>query len=188
MNSLQFGSLSPTLSFRAYPSEIEIVSSYDQAVNRPAIEAHLPLYDEQDGNELDRLSRAVQRSVERYTGIDATKRTRVAFWQQPQPVINIPTRPVHQVLSVEQKINNQWVAINHYETEGLKQVSIRLQFSRPTRVMYESGYDTVPDELAQAILQEIAYQYKNRNDPNESPANLINGISEPTRNTLATLI
>lgn len=183
-----YPSLSPTRIYQVYPIENKAIGSYNQAVFRDDIEAHLPIYDDNDGARLDRLSRSVQHSIEKYTARDLTPRTRQAYWQSPAMIIRFPVRPVNSLLMVEQYDGHDWVVEEYDYNDGNALGGIKLNHLRPTRITYTSGFSEVPEEFVQAILQEIAYQYKNRNDPDESPATTKYGLSMPTISALATLL
>lgn len=178
-------SLSPTLTYQLRPKQVTIIGDAPaDAVSGNDVKLMLPVYDNQSTLIIERLIKSVQRRVEDFIDIDTTPRTRQAWWQFPAQVIELPYGTHGDVTSVERYENKEWVAFEDYEVEGLTYKQLRLErIGLPLRVMYQSG-TSVAEQVNQAILQEVAWQFKNRNDPNQSIAETRSGLSIATINIL----
>jgi hypothetical protein len=183
-----YGSLSPTITLDKYPSEIIVTSSVTQAVTVDEVKVVLPVYDNQTLTFIEMLIPSVQRRIEDYVNRDTTLRTRMALWSNPDPIIILPYGVHGNVSYVERYEDGHWVDYEDYEVYGLnyKYLDIK-KTGKSVRVSFQSGGGNY-EEMKQAILQEIAYQFKNRNDPNEAPAVSKSGLSIPTLNILAGIV
>jgi len=133
--------------------------------------------------------------IERYINQDATPRTRIAYWNLPQRIICLPYGPHLSTITVKQRANvrddyitrvldtDYWIV-----DDGLQFKKIELNYQQHTQVEFVSGPGSVPDQLQEAIIQEVAFQYKNRNDPDMTAPQMVGGLSLPTYNMIKNLI
>jgi hypothetical protein len=209
-------SLSPTITYQIRPIQVSVLSyslltdaqgniitdpqgtfiTEDQvdtptsAVTSAQVKTMLPVYDNQSATIISRLITSVQRRIEDYIDIDATLRTRMAWWSVPARRIELPYGTHGDILSV-QRYNvhtNAWEDYTDYRVFGLDYKVLELgNNGHQIRVTFKSG-SKLNEQLNQAILQEISYQFKNRNDPNMEPALTHAGLSIPTLNILTGIV
>lgn len=195
MRNLQYGSLSPTRTYTAHPNYCEYTTSITLAVTVDQAKAELPVYDTQSDAQIQRKIFAVQTMIERYINRDATPRTRIAYWSLPQEVIYLPYGPHLSTITVKQRPSSR----DDYETktvdedywivdDTLQFKAIELSKQQPTQVTFISGPGSVSEQLQEAILQEVSFQFKNRNDPDLEPPEMVGGISRVTYNMIKNLI
>lgn len=178
-------SLSPTITYHRYATDISIDGSYGVAVTNSEVKDVLPVYGDIDAVIIDRLIDSVQTRIEDYINIDATPRTRIAEWECPANVIELPYGSHGDIILVERYENKEWVATTDFEVLGLTYKRLRLaKIGKPIRVTFESG-TSENKQVNQAILQEVSYQYKSRNDPNMETAETRSGLSVATLNILS---
>jgi hypothetical protein len=181
-------SLSPTRTYQIRPTQVSVVSVVTDAVTANDVKLMLPVYDNQSALIIARLIKSVQRRVEDFIDIDSTLRVRKALWQDPARTIELPYGTHGDIISVERYANGVWAEYEDYELEGLDYKSIVLDdIGAPIRVEFQSGVDT-NEQLNQAILQEVAWQFKNRNDPNQAAAEVRAGLSVSTINILTGVV
>ena len=183
MNHLPYYSLSPTLTFQRYPYQTRIQGEVPMCVSLADVKGELPVHDGNSDNLIARKILSVQYAIERYINRDTTQRQRVSLWTIPERRIKLPYGP-HVITQVRQQVSGEW-AVAEYTQEGLEFKEIVLDYRYPTEVTYTSGYENVPEYLQDAVIQEVAFYFKNRNDPGEVAAETINGLSLPTLNLLA---
>lgn len=188
MNSLPYGSLSPTLTFYRWPNSTELTSEVAPCVSVPEAKAELPVYDDISDLGIHRKILSAQQAVENLVNRDTSKRERRSLWLRPKRVISLPYG-VHEILQVEQQTSSgAFSNITNYEVIGLGYLEVELEALYPTRIRYNSGADHVDPILKEAVLQETSYYFKNRNDPNEQSPEIINGVSAITMNLLSNYI
>jgi len=188
MNNLSYGSLSPTVDYSAIADSVEQMSRADVAVSPSSVKPYLPVYDDDDDEIIFDLAADAQAAVERYADVHTTKRMCRAEFLRPLRRIKLPFGP-HTVVKVEQRssVDEEYEETQDYKTVGLNFLSIELMYRRMTRVTFESGCEAVPRQITTAIKQEIAFKYKNRNDPEQVAAESRAGLSVLTRNSLDVL-
>jgi len=182
IESLQYGSLSPTRVFQVNPIETITIGPVPVVVSMQEMKTALPVYDNQSQTYLETLLPSAQRRVEDYINRDTSVRQRQSLWTQPERTIRLPYGK-HDIELVEQYIGEEWVEVTDYKIIGLHFLSLRLNALYPTRVTYQSGGD-YPADMKTAIIAEVSWHFKNRNDPNEVSAATRSGLSEPARNIL----
>lgn len=189
MNSLPYGSLSPTVTFFRWPNSTEILSNVNACVTIAEAKEELPVYDNSSNVAIERKILSAQQAVENLVNRDTTERERRSLWLQPSSVISLPYG-VHEILQVEQQTqsNGAFSNVTDYEVIGLDYLHIRLRGLYPTRIRYNSGSNTVSSIMKEAVLQETSYYFKNRNDPNEQSPEIVNGVSAITMNLLSNYI
>lgn len=183
MNHLPYYSISPTVTFHRYPYQTKIVGVVQACVEIDAVKGELPVYDDNSDSLLARKILSVQYAIERYINRDTTLRQRVSLWSHPERRIKLPFGP-HVITEVRQEINGV-LQVVEYTEQGLEYKEIVLNGRYPTQVTYTSGHASVPEYLQDAVIQEVAFYFKNRNDPNEAMAESKGGLSLPTLNLLA---
>lgn len=187
MNALPYGYLSPTITYYKYAQQTETLSNVvDLAVSIEQAKEELPVYDDVSDDIIARKIASAQRAVEEYLNKDTSYRLRRSLWLTPQRLIEVPYGK-HVIVSVEQQteFGGEFVTTERYKEIGLDYKSLLLEAQYPTRVTYDSGGGSVDEIFKEAILQEVSYYFKNRNDPNESAPETLNGLSLVTQNLLA---
>jgi len=187
MNTLPYQSLSPTITFYKYAQQTEVLSNVvSLAVTVAEAKEELPVYDDLSDTLIQRKIASAQRAVEEFLNKDTTVRLRRSLWLTPQRLIELPYG-VHDIQLVEQQefFDASFIETTDYHEVGLDFKSIRLEYMFPTRVTFSSGNNNVEDIFKEAILQEVSYYFKNRNDPNETAPETVNGLSLVTQNLLA---
>lgn len=187
MNSLPYGSLSPTISFSPNPDSVETLERGESPVSLTELRKFVSLYDDTDDNLVLTLSQGVLNQLELYANIHATHSVARALYMYPQRYISLPFGPHNDVLTLERYENKVWVASTDYNVIGLNFKRIELYDRRPVRVTFESGCDTIPPEMLSALYQEVAFRYKNRNDPQVVAAESAKGLSNTAREAMRLL-
>ena len=194
MRALQYGTLSPTRTFTKDPVFCDMTTTPALAVSVADVKAELPVYDSNSDDQIERKIRAVQTMIEKYINRDTTSRSRIAYWASPQEIIALPYGP-HTITTVEQRLTpkdtyvaqvvdeDYWVLDSSFDY-------LQLQLSKiyNTRITFTSGSASVDDVVQEAIIQEVAFQFKNRNDPDLTIPQTMGGLSVPTYNMIKNLI
>lgn len=188
IESLQFGSLSPTITPSKYANESAVIPSDGLLVPIAGadVKPFLPVYDSNSDYIIRGIIDGVTKKIERFINRDTTERVRVSLWALPEREIKLPFGP-HKNIVVEQYVNDEWQEVNSDEfvVFGIERKSIRLHYAYPTKVTCTSGFEECPADVKQAIMQETAFQFKNRNDPDEVQAATKLGLSIPTLNLIS---
>ena len=194
MRALQYGTLSPTRTFTKDPVFCDMTTTPSLAVSVADMKAELPVYDENSDDQIERKIRAVQTMIEKYINRDTTSRSRIAYWASPQEIIALPYGP-HTIVQVEQRLTPKDTYVVQVVDEDYWVVDtsldyLQLQLSKiyNTRILFTSGSATVDDVVQEAIIQEVAFQFKNRNDPDLTIPQTMGGLSVPTYNMIKNLI
>lgn len=160
----------------------------------------LPVWDGESDAHITALVTAVQEQIGRYIKIDLTRRTRQSYWNNPYNLLKLSFGPHYTISSVilKDKYGNSatLTAGTDYVVLGddgyYKQIEI---LQRPISgnqfyVTYQSGYDAgdCPDAIRMACIQELNLQYKRRQDGNQQPVTIINGLTAEARVLLETYI
>lgn len=187
IDALQFGSLSPTIT----PSRVADQTTTEfGALQLPSpatlseVKPFLPVYDDNSDVLIQGIIDGVTKKIERFIRLDTTERTRISEWFLPQRLIDIPYG-FHSDIVVEQYVGDEWRTVENPIIIGLTKKSVRLHYGYQTRVTCTSGFADCPADIVQAIIQEVSFQYKNRNDPNEVQPETRNGLSIPTINLIS---
>jgi len=164
------------------------------AVSVADVKAELPVYDSNSDDQIERKIRAVQTMIEKYINRDTTSRSRIAYWASPQEIIALPYGP-HTIVQVEQRLTPKDTYVVQVVDEdywvldsSLDYLQIQLSKIYNTRITFTSGSATVDDVVQEAIIQEVAFQFKNRNDPDLTIPQTMGGLSVPTYNMIKNLI
>jgi len=192
-----FGSLSGVYSFNTWPSEITVgEGKRNYPVGLGEAKAMLPVNTDMHDTLIGLLIAGTTGQVERYIGRDTYPKERVAQYERPATVINLPYGPHGSVASV-QAIDSDGnittlTASTQYIVEGIEFKRIRLigVGAYMLRVTYASGYGAgeCPEEIRAAIMQELSLQYKNRQDPNAPARTVVNNLTIEARNLLLSFV
>jgi hypothetical protein len=156
---------------------MQVLEDYkNYAVNVNDAMTFLRVYDNQDPDSIFMLIEAASEQVEKYVQRDTYTRVRQGYWDNYGAQIWLPYGPHGDVTEVK--------AVTTDGIETVLQVGTQYRVSRTTWkiidilerkgeqlfVTYESGYSagTCPQAIRAAILQEVSFQYKNRQDPNQT--------------------
>ena len=194
MRALQYGTLSPTRTFTKDPVFCDITSTPTLAVSVADVKTELPVYDDNSDAQIQRKILAVQTMIEKYINRDTTSRSRIAYWASPQEIIALPYGP-HAITTVEQRLTPKDTYVTQVADEdywvldsSFDYLQIQLSKIYNTRITFTSGSATVDDVVKEAIIQEVAFQFKNRNDPDLTIPQTMGGLSVPTYNMIKNLI
>jgi len=194
MKQLQYGSISPTRSYTRHPIFCDATTTPALAVSVADVKAELPVYDANSDNQIERKIHGVQAMIEKYINRDTTVRSRIAYWGAPQEIIALPYGP-HTITKVSQRLTPKDVYVEQTIDEtywivddALDYQEIQLSKIYNTQVLFTSGSATVDDQIQEAIIQEVAFQFKNRNDPDLTIPQTMGGLSVPTYNMIKNLI
>jgi uncharacterized phiE125 gp8 family phage protein len=175
------------------------INPIDTRITVPAVElpltvaeamSFLRIYDVQDADFLGMLLSAITDQVERYIGSDTQLKTRQSYWERTGGYVVLPYGPHGAVTSVvsrdEDNVDTTLVAGTDYVVEGMGYKKIRFYNKTGGQILatYQSGYTNCPDAIRGAILQELSFQYKNRQDPNTPSRISVNGLTLEARQLL----
>lgn len=192
IRSRQYGSLTGARTFQLFPSDNEVVSVDDENyLAIPLQEAKKVLRVKTDADDvfIESLIRGVTDQIERHIGRDIQPKVRLAYWSRPNFYVKLTHPPVNEIVSVvnvDEDGNEEELASDSYTVTGLA-FDRAIHFSQKPhilKVQYECGYAKCPDAVKAAIHQELALQYKNRNDPNSPQVVSVNGLSIEARHLL----
>ena len=193
--SRRYDSLTGVWTPSVYPQQTIItVKATDLPVTLAEVKNALPVFDSADDNYIALLINAVTDQIRRYIGQDIVQVTRQSMWFRPYRDNYLSYGPHGTVTSVisqsEDGTNTTLVSGSDYYVQGLDFKRIRLINFGLNGVYllatYQSGYtgDNVPEAMKAAIIQEVALQYKNRQDPDLPSRVSVNGLSLEARHLL----
>ena len=190
----QYDSLTGSWTPQRYPAQtIVSTKNVDWALTLGQVKDFLRVNDSFDDLYINLMLEAVSEQVERYIGLDTYVRTRQSYWERVGGQVWLPYGPhttVSSVVSIADDLTETvLVAGTDYVVHGLeyKKISIDNATGTYLRVTYLSGYPAgeCPSAIKGAILQEISFQYKNRQDPNTPSRVSVNGLTLEARQLLA---
>jgi len=192
-----FGSITGVYSVNTWPSEIIVTDGErNYPVGLGEAKAMLPVNTDMHDTLIGLLIAGTTGQVERYIGRDTYPKERVAQYERPATVINLPYGPHGAVESVQAidsdgNITTLTPSVD-YIVEGIEFKRIRLigVGAYMLRVTYASGYGAgeCPEEIRAAIMQELSLQYKNRQDPNAPARTVVNNLTIEARNLLLSFV
>lgn len=191
----RYNSLTGVWTPSVYPQQTEVVTkAEDLPVSLALVKNALPVFDNADDNYITLLIEGVTEQIRRYLGRDIAKVTRRSMWWRPYQDNYLAYGPHGVVTSVvsqsEDGIDTTLVSGSDYYVQGLEFKRIRLiNFGLDGVYLfatYESGYAAadIPAAMKAAIIQEVALQYKNRQDPDLPSRVSVNGLSLESRHLL----
>lgn len=188
MNHLPSGTLSPTITQYVWPNHTKVIGQVTPCVGVEQVKKELPVYDDFSDESIDRKVLSAQTRIEAFVNRDTTIRTRQSLWVVPARIIHLPFGK-HEIEKVEQQtqFDGDYIETEQYSVIGDEFLSLVLQSQYPTRITYKSGYSSgdIDSIFIEAVVQETAYYFKNRNDPDEAPPLTYAGLSEITLNLLS---
>lgn len=197
----QFDSLTGVNTSSIYPTETLIVpdtQSEFTAVSLEEAKAILPVYDNNSDGYITTLMRGVEDQVGRYIKLDLTKRQRTSYWKNPQRKLKLSFGIHAEITSVIAKdmygnqtslVFNTDYVISGMQFKELYILSANIDVDS-IQVTYWSGYDAgaCPEAIKLACIQELNFQYKNRQDANNPTVAIVNGLTMESRMLLETYI
>lgn len=183
---IRTGTLTGVYNPQKWPSQCEVTTANEAwPVSVGEAMTFLRVYDQQDPDTISMLVEGVSVQVERAIQRDTYIRTRTAYWDMYGGQVWLPYGPhgtVTQVKAITREgvetVLTEGVDYRVYRTT-FKIIDI-LQFKgEQLEVVYESGYGAgeCPQAIRAAILQEISFQYKNRQDPDLGSGISYNGLT-----------
>lgn len=182
----QYNTITPSIRFTSYATDTKVLSEpAPSPVTSEEAYRFVPIHDKVSDKLVVRLIEGATQKVENYIKRDVTPKLREALFVYPKNRIFLPFGIHGDVLELVE-INSEGketpLQEHEYVIEGLETKSIVLKRNMySVRVTYESGYKDCPDAIVGAILHEYSLLYKNRNDPNQAPRQIINGLSVEAR-------
>jgi hypothetical protein len=191
IRSRQLGSITGTPSLQFHPEEDVVLSMEDSEFMLISLEEarlFLRVKGTADDTYIERLIKGVAFQLERYTAKDIHPKERLAYWSRPNFMVKLPVNPVNEIVSVKSIDTNgveQEMPTSDYELVGIEHIAIRFHVM-PVRlkVQYKTGYSYAPEPFRAALQQEVALQYKNRQDPSTAEASSAGGLSIEARHML----
>lgn len=190
MFSRQYSSLTGSQTFSRFADQTKVLEKpIGVVLTLESVKNFLRKRDDTDNEHILILLRGVTDQIERYCGVDLVTKTRLAYWKFPFSTISLPYGIHGDVLSVigidSQGDGHTLVSGVDYTVEGVdyKEIVLHRSFLSVT-VTYKSGFDSCPEAIKAAILQELSFQYKNRSDANMGRIILVNGLTAEARNLL----
>lgn len=187
----QFGNLTGTERRQYFPEEDKVLSVADSEFKLISLEdakIFLRVKTSADDVYIERLILGVTYQIERYIAKDTQPTVRLAYWSRPNPVVRLPVEPVTEIVSVKEVTssgNEVDVPAENYQIFGIEHLAIRFHVLPYTlKVQYNSGYEKAPEAIKTALMQEIALQYKNRQDPSQPESPATGGLSVEARHAL----
>lgn len=111
-----------------------------------------------DDDYLTGLITASRKYLERYTGLSFGPKVIVAVVRNELGGVELPYGPVIGITSVKDEDGEDV----DYKATGLNFKRISSPQSRYLQVTYSAGYETLPEDLQRAILEECAFRYSFR--------------------------
>lgn len=124
--------------------------------------AHLNIDFSDDDAMLTKMIKSCRLALEAYTGVSIVSKEITALLQNGKGGIELPYGPIAEdsVTAVDSYGNEASVVLKGFNYQ-------KLDYPRgEVTVTYETGFDSVPEDLKLAILHEIAYRYENRGEEN----------------------
>lgn len=122
-----------------------------------------------DDTLLTRYNTAARSRIENYTGLSLAPKTLRTIVRNELGGVEIPYGPVIAVTAMEYEDGTD-LAITDYAIRGNQFKTIETPYRCYLRVTYTAGYTVIPPELAQAIIEQVVFMYKNRGDQQQEYA------------------
>lgn len=104
---------------------------------------------------------AAVKKLEKYLGVSICARTWKCQFTNGAGDIELPYGPVTDITSLTYK-DGTAVDEDDYETTGFDFLSIDTLFTDRMIIIYEAGYEDLPEEIELAIKQCVYFWYENR--------------------------
>ena len=178
-----------------YPDETRITAqASDLPITLAMMKTVLPVYESADDNYITLLIDAVTEQISRYIGQDVAQVTRQSIWYRPYRINYLPFGIHGNITSVvsraEDGTDTALVEGTDYYIQGLDFKRIKIDDLALNGAFlvatYQSGYTAgnIPAAMKAAIFQEVALQYKNRQDANLPARVSMGGLSIEARHLL----
>lgn len=190
LRARQYGSLTGSRVFTRYATGTKVLTEpSDLAVPLALMKDVLRKYDSNDDAHITLLIKAVTEQVERYCGYDFRPKERLSYYLYPKPDISLPRGPhatITEVKAINELGDETVLTLDEdYYVDGFQQFDLRLRrYYHALEIEHSSGYENIPDAVQEAIIQEVSFQYKNRNDPNMGRVTSVNGLTLEARHLL----
>lgn len=107
---------------------------------------------------------AARKRAEKYCGISIVFHTWKDCFTNGAGDIEFRYGPIQSITSLAYKDDGTVVDEDNYETTGFDFQTLDTVYSDKMILIYDAGYEEVPEEISLAIKQMVAYWYKNRAD------------------------
>jgi hypothetical protein len=186
----QYDSLTGAVAFQYAPDDTLVVSTDSNAVvSLSEAKNVLRVNQDEDDSYITGLIEATTEQIERYIRRDVVGKTRKSHWTRPAYLISLPYGPHGNVVSVQSICDNVTTNVTDYRVIGLEYKRIVLNEAVcQVEVTYESGFTVAPATVKNAVLQEVSFQYKNRQDPDAPRMVSVDGLSLESRQLLYTFL
>lgn len=182
----QYESLTGAVGFQYKPDDTMVVSTNSNAVvTLTEAKNVLRVNHDEDNDYIGDLIDATTEQVERYIHRDVIVKNRKSHWTRPDRMISLPYGPHGNITQIQSIQNNVTLNVTDFRVVGLEYKRIVLNEAvGEVLVDYVSGYTVTPPSIKTAILQEISFQYKNRQDPDTPRMVSVDGLSLESRQLL----
>lgn len=188
--------LRPSRENRFWPDDTEVLAILDEnpVVTPQDVKEHIGGFTKGYEFKIDRLIEAITETVELAARKDARRKRVVSLWHSNPGVARLSRGPHTDIESVT-LTNEQGVVTTLSENQyrvaaGQFKKIYGIEGSGVLRVTYISGYseENRPPQFAEAILQEISLQFKNRSDPDTPAMTSVNNLSLEARHLLVPIM
>ena len=190
--------LVPARETRFSPDQTEIVeeiSGQQTIVSPEEVKKFIPIRHDSYDTTITRLIDSVTAQVESYVKQDVIKKRVRSYWYKTPQIARLSRGPHGDILSVKVKDSNgeehELIEGFQFHAEGMKYKRLYgFTYFGELTVEYESGYgiDKAPKQIADAVMQEIALQFKNRQDPDTPAMTSVDNLSLEARHLLASVV
>ena len=147
--------------------DIKTTIEASELVTLSDVKAHLYITHSDDDTYLTALIPKARKQIENYCTVAIGSQTKVwTFDGDGICEYQIPFHPIISITSVAQKTDiatyTALVSNTDYEIDGQLFQTIKPFSSGRFKVTYVCGYVTLPEDLKQSILVQVAYLYENR--------------------------
>jgi hypothetical protein len=144
--------------------EIEIITDIEQEpLTLDEVRKYLRITTTSQDDVLEMLITSARERLERYTNLNFGVKTMKVRWDSLNSLQygqELPYQPNAVIDTVLDDDDNEI----DYEEKGLNYKKIYLIGTEGVNVTYDSGFETLPSGLKNALLKEIATEYENRDN------------------------
>lgn len=187
--SRQYGSLTGSRTFSMFASQTKVLSTPNTiAVKLEVVKNALRKSNDADNEHILMLLRGVVEQIENYCQLDFSAKSRRSLWTNPSQELVLPFGvhdTITSVVAIDSDAERTTLTSADYKVFGddFKNIMLNRQYYN-VEVTHSSGYVTAPNAVQAAIIQELSFQYKNRNDPNMGRIVSVNGLTLEARHLL----
>jgi len=194
-----YNPLTPTYDYKYKPDQtevVEVVKGQEQAVFLPDVKKFLSVRNDHYDVAITSWIHGVTEQVENFIRRDLIQKKLRSYWYTTPPKAELPMGPHGEITKVTVKGKGSSFEYDleegsGYEVEGMTFKRLYgITDSGQLYVEFISGYDKDkrPERIISAILQEIALQFKNRQDPDTPAMTSVNNLSLEARHLLSTIM